>query len=118
MFDEPHSKKNPIMSAFSTPVTRVTQAVVDKLLVNFVGKGNQPFSVMELPSFKKIIETLQPQCTVMTRKILHLKIQDASENMKSTLVKKLNDVDYISTTVDFWSTRQRSYLPLGQQKHL
>lgn len=110
-FDEPHSKKNPtIKSAFSALVTRVMQAVVDKLLVNFVCDGNQPFSVVELPSFKKIIETLQPQCTVMTRKTLRLKIQDASENMKSALVKKLNDADYVSTTADCWSARQRSYL--------
>lgn len=97
-------KKNPtIMSAFSTPVTRV-------LLINFISEGKQTFSAMELLSFKKIIETLQPRRTVVTRKMLRLKIQDAFENMKSALVKKLNDVDYVSTSADCWSARQRSYL--------
>lgn len=43
------------MSGFSAPVTNVTQAEVDKLLVNFVCEDNQPFYVMELPLFKKNI---------------------------------------------------------------
>ncbi|XP_067298604.1 zinc finger BED domain-containing protein 4-like [Pseudorasbora parva] len=109
--DEPHSKKNPkIMSAFSSPATKVTQGVIDKLLINFVCEGNQPFSIVELPSFKKMIETLQPQCTVMTRKTLRLKVQDAFGNMKSAIVQKLNNAEYVATTADCWSARQRSYL--------
>ncbi|XP_058629915.1 uncharacterized protein LOC131539375 [Onychostoma macrolepis] len=109
--DEPHSKKNPkIMSAFSSPATKVTQAVIDKLLINFVCEGSQPFAIVELPSFRKIIETLQPQCTVMTRKTLRLKVQDTFENMKSALIQKLNNAEYVATTADCWSARQRSYL--------
>lgn len=101
-----------LMSGFSAPVTNVTQAEVDKLLVNFVCEDNQPFYVMELPLFKKniYIETQQPQCIVMTRKTLLHKIQEAFENMKSALVKKLNDVDYVFTTAECWSARQCSYL--------
>lgn len=48
------------MSAFSSPATKVTQAVIDKLLINFVCEGNPPFSIVELSSYRKIIETLQP----------------------------------------------------------
>ncbi|KAI7791423.1 hypothetical protein IRJ41_018873 [Triplophysa rosa] len=99
--DQPHSKKNPkIMSPFSSPATKVTQAVIDKLLINFVCEGNQPFSIVELPSFRKIIQTLQPQCTVMTRKTLRLKVQDTFKNMKV----------HVATTADCWSARQRSYM--------
>ncbi|KAI2644400.1 Zinc finger BED domain-containing protein 4 [Labeo rohita] len=109
--DEPNSKKNPkIISAVSSPATKVTQAVIDKLLISFVCEGSQPFSIVELPSFRKIVETLQPQCTVMTRKTLCLKVQDTFENMKSALIQKLNHADYVATTADCWSARQRSYL--------
>lgn len=109
--DEPHSKKNQkVMSAFSSPATKVTQEVMDNLLINFVCEGNQPFSVVELPSFKKLIETLQPQCTVMTRKTLRLKVQSTFENMKSALIQKLNNTEFVATTADCWSARQRSYL--------
>nr|XP_055038578.1 uncharacterized protein LOC129426347 [Misgurnus anguillicaudatus] len=57
-----------------------------------------------------MIETLQPQCTVMTRKTLRLKVQDTFENMKCALVQKLNDAEYVATTADCWSAKQRSYL--------
>lgn len=46
----------------------------------------------------------------MTRKTLCLKVQDTFENMKTALVQKLNNAEYIATTADCWSARQRSYL--------
>ncbi|XP_058628329.1 uncharacterized protein LOC131538472 [Onychostoma macrolepis] len=46
----------------------------------------------------------------MTRKTLRLKVQDTFENMKSALIQKLNNAEYVATTADCWSARQRSYL--------
>ena len=98
-----------IISSLTSP-QRVTQTALDKLLVNFVCEAGQPFSVVEKPSFKRMIETLQPQCTVMTRKTLCSRIQAAASSMKSIIIKKLSAVNHVATTTDCWSARQRSYL--------
>lgn len=100
--------KNAKITAFTAP-RRVTQATLDKLMLNFVCEANQPFSVVETPSFKTMIETLQPH-TVMTRKMLCTRIKEAAKHKKSIIIKKLSAVNYVATTTDCWSARQRSYL--------
>lgn len=100
--------KNAKITAFTAP-RRVTQATLDKLVLNFVCEANQPFSVVETPSFKTMIETLQPH-TVMTRKTLCTRIKEAAKHKKSIIIKKLSAVNYVATTTDCWSARQRSYL--------
>ncbi|XP_061750887.1 uncharacterized protein LOC133549465 [Nerophis ophidion] len=57
-----------------------------------------------------MIETLQAQCTVMTRKTFSCRIQEAAKTMKSIIVRKLSAVNHVATTTDCWSARQRSYL--------
>ncbi|XP_019218957.2 uncharacterized protein LOC109203673 isoform X2 [Oreochromis niloticus] len=106
---EPPMKNAKLTDSF-TGSRRITQATFDKLLLTFVCEANQPFSIVETSSFKTMMETLQPQCTVMTRKTLCSKIQDAVKNMKSIIIKKLSTVNYVATTTDCWSARQHSYL--------
>lgn len=62
--------KNAKLTDSLTGSRRATQATFDKLVLTFVCEANQPFSVVETTSFKTVMETLQPQCTVMTRKTL------------------------------------------------
>ena len=93
-----------------TSPRRVTQTVLDKLVVDFVCESGQPFSLVEKPSFKRMIETLQPQCTVMTRKTLCSRIQAAAKSTKSIIIKKLCAVNHVATQTDCWPVRQRSYL--------
>lgn len=100
--------KNAKITTFTGP-GRVTQATLDQLVLNFVCQADQPFSVVEKPSFKTLIETLQPH-TVMTRKTLCTRIQEAAKHKKSLIIKKLSAVNYVATTTDCWSARQRSYL--------
>ncbi|KAL3983521.1 oligodendrocyte myelin glycoprotein [Sarotherodon galilaeus] len=106
---EPPMKNAKLTDSF-TGSRRITQATFDKLLLTFVCEANRPFSIVETSSFKTMMETLQPQCTVMTRKTLCSKIQDAVKNMKSIIIKKLSTVNYVATTTDCWSARQHSYL--------
>ena len=108
--EEPPTKNAKITSSFTVPSRRVTQATLNKLVLNFVCQANQPFSVVEAPSFKTMIETLQPQCTVITRKTLCCRIQEAAKTLKSIVIKKLKAVNHVATTTDCWSARQRSYL--------
>lgn len=102
--------KNAKITNSLTSPRGVAQTTLDKLVLNFVCEANQPFSVVETPSFKVMIETLQPQRTVMTRKTLCSKLQEAAKNMKSDIIKKLSTVNHVATTTDCWSARQRSYL--------
>uniref|UniRef100_I3JQD7 HAT C-terminal dimerisation domain-containing protein n=1 Tax=Oreochromis niloticus TaxID=8128 RepID=I3JQD7_ORENI len=106
---KPPMKNTKLTDSF-TGSRRVTQATFDKLLLTFVCEANQPFSIVETSSFKTMMETLQPQCTVMTRKTLCSKIQEAAKNMKSIIIKKLSTVNCVATTTDCWSARQHSYL--------
>lgn len=55
---------------------RVPQATVDKLVINFICEGLQPFVVVEQPAFKELVTTLQPQATVCAR------ICEAADHMK------------------------------------
>uniref|UniRef100_A0A3Q3AHZ6 HAT C-terminal dimerisation domain-containing protein n=1 Tax=Kryptolebias marmoratus TaxID=37003 RepID=A0A3Q3AHZ6_KRYMA len=89
---------------------RVTQAKLDRLIVNFVCEASQPFSLVEAPSFKNIIESFHPQCTLITRKTLCCKIQETAKNLKSIIIKKLSAMNHVATTTDCWTARQRSYL--------
>uniref|UniRef100_A0A3Q3AB51 Uncharacterized LOC108248749 n=1 Tax=Kryptolebias marmoratus TaxID=37003 RepID=A0A3Q3AB51_KRYMA len=107
--DEPPRKSVKITDSLISP-RRVTQAKLDRLIVNFVCEASQPFSVVEAPSFKNIIESLHPQCTLMTRKTLCCRIQEAAKNLKSIIIKKLSAVNHVATTTDCWTARQRSYL--------
>ncbi|XP_039599784.1 uncharacterized protein LOC120522979 [Polypterus senegalus] len=102
--------KNAKVTDSLTGSRQVTQAMFDKLVLTFVCEANQPISVVETTSFKTMMETLQPQCTVMTRKTLFSKIQEAAKNMKSIIIKKLSTVNYVATTIDCWSAGQHSYL--------
>ncbi|XP_024139972.1 uncharacterized protein LOC112153794 [Oryzias melastigma] len=107
--DEPPTKSMKITDLWIPP-RRLTQATVDRLVLNFVCEANQPFSVVERQSFKTMIETLHPHCTLMTRKTLCSRIQEAAKDMKSIIIKKLSAVNHVATTTDCWSARQRSYL--------
>ncbi|XP_039596514.1 uncharacterized protein LOC120518029 [Polypterus senegalus] len=103
-------RKNAKVSDSLTGSGQVTQATFDKLVLTFVCEANQPFSVVETTSFKTMMETLQPQCTVMTSKRLCSEIREAAKNMKSIIIKKLSTVNYVATTTDCWSARQHIYL--------
>jgi hypothetical protein len=61
-------KQQSIMSATSSAA--VTQAKVNKLILDFVVSDMQSFNVVEQPSFINLVTGLQPGKTVMSRKAL------------------------------------------------
>lgn len=99
-----------ITDSLAVPPQWLIQTTLNKLVLNFVCETSQPFSLGEIPSLKNMIETLQPQCAVMTRKTLCCRIQEAAKNMKSIIVKSLSTVNHVATTTKCWSARQHSYL--------
>lgn len=87
----------------------VPQATVDKLVINFICEGLQPFAVVEQPSFKELVTTLQPQAKVISRPTVRARICEAADHMKMTLVAALDKVKFVATTTDCWSAHQKSY---------
>jgi len=52
---------------FPVSCRQVSQSTVDRLVVDFVCESLQPFTVVELPTFKNLICTMQPMyCYVQT----------------------------------------------------
>ncbi|KAJ8273932.1 hypothetical protein GJAV_G00107110 [Gymnothorax javanicus] len=89
---------------------RVPQATVDKLVINFICEGLQPFAVVEQPAFKELVTTLQPQAKVISRPTVRARICEAADHMRKTLVAALDKVRFVATTTDCWSAHQKSYL--------
>lgn len=89
---------------------RVPQAKVNKLIANFICEGLHPFSVVEQPSFKELLLTLNPQCKVMSSLNLQGRIEGAATQMKHTLLSHLSKVSYVATTTDCWTAHQQSYV--------
>lgn len=89
---------------------RVPQTTIDKLIINFICKSVQPFTVVEQPTFKELITTLQPQAKVICRSTVRTRICDAADEMKKTLIAELAKTKFVATTTDCWSAHQKSYL--------
>lgn len=88
----------------------VSQATVDKLMVNFICDGLHPFVVVEEPAFKELLTTLNPHCKIMSRPTLRSRIQGAATRMKENVMVCLSKVSYVATTTDCWTAHQRSYI--------
>ncbi|KAI2646926.1 hypothetical protein H4Q32_029683 [Labeo rohita] len=71
---------------------RVPQATVDKLVISF------PSAVVEQPSFKELITTLQPQAKVISRSTVRGRISDAADDLKKTIITELAKKSYLGVT--------------------
>lgn len=88
----------------------VTQAQVDDAVFNFVMETGQSFHVVEEPSFKALITTLQPSREVMGRHRLTAKMQGHFDKLKADITSALEKADHVSTTADIWSAGHRSFM--------
>jgi hypothetical protein len=67
--DQPKLKQTKI--DFSTTTNQpVSQHVVDQVVMNFVVESGQPFTIVDDPSFQKLISTLQPKRAVLSYRTL------------------------------------------------
>ncbi len=95
----------------------VTQKNVDHAVLNFVTQSLQPFNVVEQPSFKAFLHDLQPNTSLMSRATLRRKMDEAALKMKTNMKKAMSEIDFIATTTDCWSFKEkrfhRCHCPLG-----
>ena len=81
------------------------------LVADFVVECSQPFSIVESPSFQRLVDGLSngnyksPSRRVLTEHIGKQRSQQKEET-KALIAKQ----EYVCTTADVWSTKKRSFL--------
>ena len=89
---------------------RVSQASVDKVIINFVIQGLHPLSVVEQKGFQDLVLHLQPDVSVMCRGTVKNRVEKAAQVMKKTLKTALDKIEFIATTTDCWTSHRRSFI--------
>ncbi|KAL0172202.1 hypothetical protein M9458_032513, partial [Cirrhinus mrigala] len=85
---------------------RVSQASVDKVVLQFVVQGLHPPHIVQQQGFID----LQPNANVMTCNTVRNKVTKASVEMKRKLKAALSEIEYIATTADCWTAHRRCFI--------
>jgi hypothetical protein len=88
----------------------VSQATVDKLILDYVLHSAEPFRTVELPSFKALVTGLRPDRKCMCRNTLVTRIDQRFKEWKNKLCDELLVPSFVCTTTDCWSSRNKSYI--------
>lgn len=89
---------------------RVSQASVDKVVMDFVIQGLHPLSVVEQQGFQALMLHLQPDVSVMSRGTLKHRVEKATLVVKNNLKTALGKTEFIATTTDGWTSHRRSFI--------
>lgn len=85
-----------------------SQSTVSRLIFEYVNDDVQSFSLVEQPSFKKLIEGISGGKTVMCRKTLVQRVEREFAAMKETLTA-IQKVTNVCTTAELWTAHNRSF---------
>ncbi|KAF2353120.1 Ribonuclease H-like domain [Trinorchestia longiramus] len=86
------------------------QSTIDKTIVRFVVDNMLPLQVVDSQSFRDMVHTLNPKKEVPSRRTLGRRILKTYEEMKDSLISKLEQVKWVGTTADCWSVDKKRYL--------
>lgn len=104
-----HAQEHPPPVKQAKLALGISQEAVSTLVYKFVIDDVQPFSLVEQPSFKKLIEGISGGKTVMCRKTLIQRIEREFTVMKENLITTLKKVKHVCTTADLWTAHNRSF---------
>jgi hypothetical protein len=90
--------------------TYISQATVDKLILDYVLHSSEPFRTVEIPSFRALIAGLRPERSCMSRNTLVSRINTRFSEWKLNFINELKFVKAVCTTADCWSSHNRSYI--------
>jgi hypothetical protein len=88
----------------------VTQATVDRLIMNSVVEGLLPLHLVQHEAFVALVNGLQPNRSVLSRPTLTRRINDKAKDVKQKLIDLLKEQSYLATTADCWSSHGKSYI--------
>ena len=88
------------------------QQNLNDALVLFVSCDLIPFSVVDSPYFRGLLEAANPSYQVPTRKhLVNRLLQEKHNEVRMNIKSRLEKADWVSVTLDIWSSRQmRSYI--------
>ena len=89
------------------PENKTSQITVNTVILEFICGACMPFSIVENPSFCSLIKTLQPNCTVPTRKTVKSNFDVMAKTTKENLCKEFL---HVATTTDCWTSSAKSYI--------
>ena len=99
-----------LLRVYECKSNTVSQKKVDRLILNFITEGLQPFSVVSLPAFKELVTSLCSRKMVMSRETVKNRLKICAIEMKQHLRKSLDSVITVATTTDCWSASGKSYI--------
>ena len=85
----------------------MSQASVDKEVLNFIIQGLHPPNVVEQQGFIDLVHHLQPNINVMSRNTV---VNKVSLEMKNNLKTALGELEFIATTTDCWTAYRRGFI--------
>ncbi|KAF2365032.1 Zinc finger BED-type [Trinorchestia longiramus] len=87
----------------------VLQSTVDKAIVRFVVDNMLPLQIVDSQSFRDMVHILNPKEEVPASRTLE-RILKTYEELKESLISKLEQVEWVGTTADCWSANKIRYL--------
>ena len=88
----------------------LSQADIDRMILDFAIDGLLQFRFVSLPSFNRIIRAISPKYNVIGESTLKRRYGDLATTISQNIKSMLNDVSYVATTSDGWSIRGRSFV--------
>src|SRR3990170_8320663 len=93
------------------PLTDVQSSFLYKKVLNFIIEDSQPFYILESKSFKELLLALHPFFEMPTEEALDKLLDLMFEDERNSLNNIFENVETISLTTDFWTSRgQHGYI--------
>lgn len=93
---------------FPKPTTKQSQ--LDEDIVHLVADESVKKSIVEAPSFIKLIAHLDSSVKVMSRKMLDKKIDAKLKKSNDETVSMLDRATFVCTTADIWTRKVDSFM--------
>lgn len=107
---ESKTKQMKIEEMFKTTKKIDIQQEFDEKLVNYVVCSMKPLSTVDDPNFRKLFEDIGSSVTIMSRRTISRKIENQTSSTVKQLIDTLQNIKYVCTTADIWSTKHRSFM--------
>lgn len=94
----------------SRKLTKEEQDKIDCLILDYIVANARPLSTVDSPSFKKLIQGLQPRAMIVRRPKLSRLLAAEYRSFQVNIKSELEAVETVCLTADMWSARHRSFL--------
>jgi hypothetical protein len=90
-------------------VTNNKQNNFDGKLVNYISYSMKPFSTVEDQSFVELVEVLDKNIKVMSRRTLMRRIEESKDLVQAEIGRLFEKASNVATCADIWATKSDSY---------